>query len=325
MTYVLRTDGAVLLWTLGGGDVFGTADSSVPATPEPVAGLTNVISIAMGEWALYALKADGTIWSWGRSTRGVLGLGDAGDQPTPVQIGSLANIQQISTSRRDTACAVSASHETWCWGEYPLGNGMADWNVDPVRVPVASKVVAAGHLASCALELDAGIACWGWNASGQLGTGGGANELTNTPVSIASANAFAAISPSTTDTACAVTASGDAYCWGYNDSGQAAVGATTLTVPVPTLVTNIKVESVSTSDHLTCFVTTDHRVACAGTNGAGAFGGSDMAPRRTPVPIDGLYQVRDVDAVSLRVVDRGGNLWVFGSGYPVHAIDVPCP
>ena len=87
-----------------------TTDGTVwPLYPTPpfrvVGGLTNVISIAVGESFVLALKSDGTVWGWGsngdfHSGTGELGLGDDIDRNFPIQIPgfTLAGVVPNTTS-----------------------------------------------------------------------------------------------------------------------------------------------------------------------------------------------------------------------------------
>lgn len=101
--------------------------------------------------------------------------------------------------------------------------------------------VASGLTHSCAVDLYGRVACWGSNATGQLGIGDtwsrgtaqhvpglkdvvdiDANGETNGPWSIRKDNLDWI--PTGTGHSCAVTAAGDVYCWGDNRYGQIGDG-----------------------------------------------------------------------------------------------------
>jgi alpha-tubulin suppressor-like RCC1 family protein len=81
--------------------------------------------------------------------------------------------------------------------------------------------IAAGTFHSCAI-VDGGAACWGYNASGQLGNGSFADSLVPVPVSGLSGEVTAiAVADELT---CAVV-DGAAKCWGYNGGGESGSGS----------------------------------------------------------------------------------------------------
>ncbi len=94
------------------------------------------------------------------------------------------------------------------------------------------EAIAAGLGFTCGLTADQAAFCWGDNTLGQLGTGtsegacsrGGsaADECSRTPVAVAGAPAFAAISAGATH-ACAIDTEGQVFCWGDNHFGQLGV------------------------------------------------------------------------------------------------------
>ncbi len=84
----LRTDGTVV--SFGRDNFGGLGDDATLAnkpTPVPVAGLTNIVAIAAGDYHGLALRANGNIASWGYDASGQLG-DDASltNQPTPVTV-----------------------------------------------------------------------------------------------------------------------------------------------------------------------------------------------------------------------------------------------
>ena len=76
---------------------------------------------------------------------------------------------------------------------------------------------------TCAVTTTGQAYCWGWNANGQVGDNtSGTDRLTPTPVNTTtglSTTNVARISNAGTHV-CAVTTTGQAYCWGANSNGQ---------------------------------------------------------------------------------------------------------
>ena len=139
--------------------------------------------------------------------------------------------------------------------------------------PCARDLSASWGESFCALLDDGRVACWGRNASGELGRDAGPWSATPAPVE-GLTNAIAL------DRTCAVVAGGGIVCWGPAQTpaseGEALPAA----------------RSVRVGGGFACAVLTDGKVACWGKNGAdgvlayaGAGSGEDVPP--TVVPLDG--------------------------------------
>ena len=131
----LLKGGGVECW--GGNPVGegGTGHPGVPgATPEPVAGLTDVASIIgladppKSSAAYCAVLTNGKADCWGDNVWGELGNGHLADEgtKTPGPISQLTGITSIVGSNESSACAVLANGRVACWGlndSGELGNG----------------------------------------------------------------------------------------------------------------------------------------------------------------------------------------------------------
>jgi alpha-tubulin suppressor-like RCC1 family protein len=97
---------------------------------------------------------------------------------------------------------------------------------------------------------------------------------------------FQSISPGSFHT-CAVTAAGEAYCWGENEDGQLGVNSTT-NASEPTLVSGgLTFASVDAGHAHTCGVTTDGDAYCWGSNKFGRLGSSSSASQSlSPTQVD---------------------------------------
>ena len=86
--------------------------------------------------------------------------------------------------------------------------------------------ISAGTDWTCALDSTGAAYCWGNNSSGSgdcaLGNGSTASTA---PVLVSGGHAFTQISVGT-DSACALTNAGAAWCWGNNHFGQLGDGGT---------------------------------------------------------------------------------------------------
>jgi alpha-tubulin suppressor-like RCC1 family protein len=136
-------------------------------------------------------------------------------------------------------CALDTSGAAWCWGS-PSDGAVGDGRTTdtavttPVRVAGTNRFagLTAGFQATCGWTLgvsgsDGSSACWGLNVDGELGDGTTTNRTVPTPM--AGTQVFSVIAETVADGpmhACALTASGQAYCWGNNTFGELGDGST---------------------------------------------------------------------------------------------------
>ena len=143
-------------------------------------------------------------------------------------------------------------------------------------VPLAAVTVplATGTAHTCAIRADRTVACWGRNATGQLGDGTLADKALPTAVpGLTGAAALAAGHQHT----CAALADGRVACWGDVNGLLPAV--------VPGLT---GVVAISAGHFHTCAVRSDGSVACWGANDGGQLGDGTTVARPSPITVPGL-------------------------------------
>ncbi len=191
------------------------------------------------------------------------------------------------------SCAVTAANEIYCWGRNgngDLGIGTNANSLTPVRV-VGSQTWASVSLtewSTCGLT-TAGVAyCWGRNDAGQLGENFSVSE-SNVPVAVLGGHTFASISVGR-QYACGLEASGDAYCWGLNGSGQLGDGTFT-NRGTPTLVGGShNWASISAGADVTCGVEVGGAGYCWGYNVFSATGiGANTGSQPNPTVVNGSH------------------------------------
>jgi alpha-tubulin suppressor-like RCC1 family protein len=220
------------------------------------------------------------------------------------------------------SCALRALGDAWCWGSNQFGMlGAGDRNDALTPRPVSSDVTFLALTASgahaCALAPGGAAYCWGQNASRELGAATSDICLRNNgseiacsvrPVAVSGDLQFQSIDAGWRHN-CALTAQGEAYCWGWNQFGQ--LGATTTetclsdgvtlhacsTTPVP-VSGGLRFKAISAGFWQTCGLTFDDQTLCWGNNVLGTFGNGSRAGSG-PNPVPGAI------GVTLRVLSSG--------------------
>lgn len=159
--------------------------------------------------------------------------------------------------------------------------------------PVAStqrNKVAAAYRHTCAVKADASVVCWGYNSSGQIGSGNYNDYYSPNPVTLPEASVAVAAGGSSSGSSCALTVTGKLWCW-----GGAAANAN-----VPTAITGYTgVRWVSVGGAHTCFISSGGGVFCWGNNSAGQLGDGTTTGSSTPVQVLGAGGIPLSGAVAL--------------------------
>jgi alpha-tubulin suppressor-like RCC1 family protein len=283
-TIALKADGTVWAWgrsqygALGyDGSISGdpTYDNGLwadtyNATPQVVAGITDVVAIAAGYDYNLALKDDGTVWSWGANMLGQLGNGTTTQQNSPVQVSTLSGIIAVAAGSL-SSFAIKSDGTLWAWGDNgsgQLGIGSFANSFTPVQITALSGIVAvkAGPAFSIALKSDGTVWSWGDNFDGQLGNG--TNDESKSPVQVSGLINVREIAVGFTS-AYALKSDGAAWGWGGNSYAQLGDGTTTnRNVPIAVTAVNRAVEIIGAS-HVAGALKPDGTVSMWGSNGSG--------------------------------------------------------
>jgi Regulator of chromosome condensation (RCC1) repeat len=246
-TLIIEADGTVD--GFGGnayGEVGGTP-GTVTETPTPIAGLSDVTSVAVSYSSSVALKSDGTVWAWGNHAYLGSAAGAAGpDTGTPTQVTLPAGNPAVAISAgAGHFLALLQDGSVWAWGlnEFgQVGNGTREDVTVPVQVigPAAPgdptvTAVSAGSESSFALYSDGTFKAWGEGYFGQLGLGRTIEEEEAVTVPTSPDPAAVAAHPDAypplqqiastrTTTYGIVAGSGQVLVWGDNGAGQFGFG-----------------------------------------------------------------------------------------------------
>jgi alpha-tubulin suppressor-like RCC1 family protein len=297
-TCALMTDGSAYCWgyNIHGQLGIGTAEPSGCSTeseafscstkPVAVSGGHTFEMVSTGRYHTCALTVDGDVYCWGDNEYGQLGNGTTVDSYTPVRIEAAVQFAMVASGSLHT-CAVTVDDEAFCWGSNSnrkLGDGT---NVQQRNAPVAVsgglqfEWVSTGASSTCGIVAGGAAYCWGENGYGQLGNGSSTLVIASTPQAVSGDHTYRWISTDAYST-CALTLTGEAYCWGRNHVGQLGDGTTTQRTE-PVLVSGgFTYESFSVGTWHTCGVTAQGMLYCWGSNRDGELGDGTGADKAVP-------------------------------------------
>ena len=152
--------------------------------------------------------------------------------------------------------------------------------------------VVTGNETSCALLGTGAVYCWGANQTGQAGIGAMSPGVP-VPSLVALGGPAVEIAAGGSSNvsggghACAVLATGEAFCWGSNSQGQLGNGIPQDS-PLPVHLAQVgnNVIHVSAGSSHTCAITSTNKLFCWGNNNAGQIGnGQTGGIQQFPVPV----------------------------------------
>ncbi|MDO9016934.1 MAG: hypothetical protein Q8S73_20285 [Deltaproteobacteria bacterium] len=187
-------------------------------TPVDVTGLTDALSISMGDSFACARRVGATVVCWGDNGGGRLGDGTTTRREAPVPVVGLpGGVVQVSAGSLH-ACARTGSGRVWCWGTNTngqVGDGtMTDrWGAVAVEGLSDAVSVVAGYAGTCAVRIGGGVSCWGENSTGSVGDG--TRERRLVPAAVAGLVDARGVTVNGAY-ACALRAGGTVVCWGNN-------------------------------------------------------------------------------------------------------------
>lgn len=262
-----RADGAVLCWGEGEEGQLGLdlGGGGQPLPPVAVLGLEDAVSLAAGEDHTCALRADGTAACWGEGGYGVLGNGDESERAAPDAVLDLARAEALGVSN-SVGCA-RLRGEVRCWGHASGGLGFQEegWGkvssrARPVQSLPGSGALCTSGAMACAVVQDRAW-CWGRDYAGE--TGQQVPENTQVaPTAVGGPQGVEDLACGGGHT-CALTQSGEVWCWGRAEHGHLGTGDPT-SAGRPARVSLGAAVDLSASDRRTCAVQEDGALRCWG-------------------------------------------------------------
>ena len=307
VTCGLTTDLAAYCWGSNGGSgvsALGTGSTSPGLTaPARVRGGLSFVALD----GTCGLTGAGDAYCWGGNALGQAGNGSwelVVDTPMLVRGG---HVFSSITAGTNVTCGLTTDGAGYCWGSNAGGSLGIGTDVGPEScffgdacstVPIAviggltfvSLRSAGNH--TCGLTNGGAAYCWGFGNQGQLGDGA-MLEARPTPALVSGGLTYSSLSVGG-DHNCGLITTGEAYCWGANQSGQLGDGSTTPSA-VPVAVAGGQTFSqLSAGSRFTCGVTTAGAAYCWGLGGL--LGSGPIPSSSVPVAVAGALTFASVSA-----------------------------
>jgi alpha-tubulin suppressor-like RCC1 family protein len=285
------------------GDASGPPDLTLPPLPDGGALVSFTRGTALGQGFSCGRSPAGTVRCFGVNGDGQLGDGTFEQRSTTgATVVGLPDAIDV-TAGLEFACAVRQGGTAWCWGANntsQLGRpGFAG-----VRAELAAPVdgltgvvgVAAGTTHACALLDDGTTACWGANASGQLGDNNTVARADAQLVAGGLTNVQQIAAGGTSS--CALLTNGTVRCWGENGDSQLGIGST-IDQKLPTTMLRMAgsilsgVAEVSLGVAHTCLRLSNGTVMCVGKNNFQQLGPAS-GTQALPVVVPGISDAKQL-------------------------------
>ena len=219
------------------------------------------------------VRADGVVIAHGIGTARIVAAAETAEDSVSVNVQAL--FHSISAGASHT-CAVSTTHNAYCWGEGALGrrgDGTDARRSSPVLVRGSHKLrdLSAGLGTTCGVGRS-GAFCWGNNGSGQLGRGKKGDTWTPARIAPFQSLGLALVSVNTRHACGVVAEGGTALCWGSDFAGQLGDGYMPSS-RLPTVVAGgLNFTSVDVGMWFSCGVTMEGHAYCWGLGDKGQLG-----------------------------------------------------
>lgn len=249
----IKTDGTLWTWGYNASGQLGNSTSITRSSPSTTAlggyfwkqvACGGVYAAATATGFTIGLGNDGRIWTWGTNGNGELGQNSniASAFPNGVvdPLGVDYNWNFVAAGGSHSA-AIKTDGSLWMWGSGStgqLGNGTTVTRSTPVSVlggnTIKWRYVACGHAHTAGIKVDGTLWTWGFNSTGQLGTGDTASKSSPTTVT-GGGTTWKQVSLAYNHSA-AIKTDGTLWTWGRNTLGQLGNNTTVNSRSSPTTI-----------------------------------------------------------------------------------------
>ena len=276
-------DGKVWCWGDNTYGQVGNGNTTGPAKPQEVAGLSDMEFLAAGGGHTCAASRSKMV-CWGRNDFGQLGNGGSlGEQHfEPTDVINVGAPSEIAAGDAHTCAATSSG--VLCWGQDSsgqLGNGAASppsSTPAPVSPALSGTFLGLGANHSCAGTGSGDLYCWGANESEQVGMSGGSQP---SPQRVRSGVVLVVGGLAHT---CAVRTSLQTMrCWGSSGPQLGSAGGEENQDQVQLPPGVLRIKAAAAGSRHTCAVVDDN-VLCWGLNDRGQLGTDSAITASTAKP-----------------------------------------
>jgi alpha-tubulin suppressor-like RCC1 family protein len=277
-----------------------TGNISVPITGQVLSSTFQRLN--SGENHMCYRDKAGMFWCWANNQKGQLGNARFTLQAVPQPVRFRQAFTMLEGGA-DHSCALTRTGQVLCWGDPVmgvLGDGglMIQPTINPSTVAGLSGIVgiASGYDGICALDAGGQVFCWGATGRSNSRQRVRVFRTTNRPMPMSLPETAVHLGFGVHH-ACAVGASGAAYCWGFNAMGALGDGTVTDRMrPVRVSALPEKLSTITPGYLQTCAIAISKRVYCWGTNnqnqlGDGLRNPAKNAMRLRPGRVPGLENI----------------------------------
>ncbi len=295
-------DGNHQLWCWGDNQHGQLGDGTRTMHPTPnLVSLPDVVGTAVGDGfscALSSPASGGKVTCFGQQGDGQLGaaVDPSFDHLMPVPV-EFAGVAVSIVARTDSACLLDDQKRVWCWGD-DENFQLADTTSGDRFVPVLTgygeaEAVVTGGAHTCAMSLQGGVTCSGYNGHGQLGNGRRTSQ--GTPHAVPGIQNAVSVTAGAAQT-CATLKDDTVSCWGANDEGDLGDGTWIPRAHPAPVAALTGVQRVAAGFSHACALTQTGTVACWGANNSGQLGDGTPYTRGYPASVPGLTGIAQLDA-----------------------------
>ncbi len=323
----VEASGQVHCWGIA--QTVGDGTDTTRANPSAMRQPTGVrfTQISIGNATACGVTPEGAAYCWGQGSYGQIGDGGihAKRVPTPVRMPAGVTFKQVAVGG-DHSCGLASDGKVFCWGAegfgipYPANAAHA---LTPIPIEAGElrfTQISAAEEYTCGLTAQGRVHCWGNNARAMLMDG--TNNPSRVPVATKMADglAFTQLAVSSGHN-CALTASGEAYCWGWNRFGELGTNDVRerdhpVAVTVPE---GVRFRSIGVGDRHTCGLTAEGQAYCWGDNTNGTVGGGTrdpykLLPTRVMQPAGVTFSKLAVSPRHVCAITEAGATYCWGDG-----------
>ena len=241
----LRPDGFVMCWGANESGQLGINSAGLgSATPDSVRTPTRFASLAAGGARTCGRTGNAATLCWGSIWVTTLNGSDITRAQVTPQLPPTAPPFRALAVGTNTTCGIanqsadSDDNAVFCWEgnlSGTIGDGTAAGSLEPraVRGGIPFLDVSVGEFHACGVA-DTGLAyCWGGGPLGQLGVsafllnsrcGTTGTPCSTSPLKVSGYRTYTQISAGQGSHVCALTTTGNVYCWGAANMGQRGDG-----------------------------------------------------------------------------------------------------